>query len=215
MTFIFLRWLPQRRGDEPVAVHVRPISAEIADWWHDNVQPAINEVPGRADAGWSWPLFTAWNGWTEPPALLPQGFAVCLEPGDQGTDEHATQPIALVQVVARFPFVLNRQQHAVLLHYFSTIPRELLGQKSPRLVGQASVDIAVVRALQEAGGRMVAPVNTRFAARLIEWYLGECGLIRSPTEQPCCHHDPASAETGYNRMIRFRLQHSSREEHAQ
>jgi len=190
-------------------VTVKILSTEIAEWWDSEVQPTIDRDPSRADAAWSWPLFTAVNGWRPPPKPLPRGFAVCLEitrPGGEG----ASQPVALVQMVTRCPFIEEPWQGCVLVCYLSTIPRSLLAPEHwVGLVGRAGMDVAVVTALESGhSGRVMLTVGTKDSARLVAWYELRCRMSRitalGHATDLCFVHRPATALASYHDLACFR-----------
>ena len=206
----FVQWLPQGPAGHHAEVHVRRLSKDIADWWHHNIQPMINQDSSRPDSGWSWPTITAWNHWADPLTAHPRGFALCLGCADGHISVNAGLPqvLALVQLVARIPFIEDRSEYSVLLHYLTTVPRVLLDQKPIGLVGQAAVDISLVHALRLGyAGRMIAVIGRKDRHRLAIWYADKCGMISYG--QPPGHrfiHRPSTAMAAYARLQQLRLQ---------
>jgi hypothetical protein len=205
---VFVQRLPVAPTRQYANARVLPLSEEIVSWWHRTIQPVVDATPGRADAGWCWPLFTAFNHWREPLTQRPQGFAVCAE---HDASPLPTQPmpfpLALVQLVTRFPYVPGVEMGCVLLQYLSTVPRELLPRDGLRLVGRAGVDTAIVRSIELGyGGRTVLTVGKRDAERLAQWYSQTCGMREAPRPQArCFYYDENSARHAYSELQHLRI----------
>jgi hypothetical protein len=208
----FVQRLPQLSDSGYLAVRVKRLSKEIADWWHKHVQPVVNRDLSRADAGWSWPMFTAFNDWKTLPAMSPHGFAICVErpEGESLPLAPAGLPLALTQLVAPCPFVEDPREYSVLLLYVSAVPRGFFPSLGRiRLVGMAGIDIAIVRALQLGyGGRVMLTVGEKDADRLAAWYRHQCGMVpcrvQAPFAKRCFVHRPETAREAYTRLNHLR-----------
>ncbi len=209
----FVQRLPECRGGEYLRVRVQELSKDIVDWWHKCVQPTIDQDTSRADAGWAWPFITAFNRWTEPPNLLPEGFALCVNCGtaDMSFTSGAGYPVALIQTVSRIPFIEDRRQYSMLLQYLSTIPRQLLpSEAAARLVGVGALDISLVRTLQLGySGRMMLRIGEKDRSRLARWCTHTCGMVAAEqggqTVEGCFVHRPDTAMRAYSRLQHLRL----------
>ena len=196
-----------RRG--LVKTEVRSISNEIADWWHYSIQPSIDADLERPDVGWVWPAIIAWNNDLLP--QRPQGLAICARQGGEGgTLGVDLFPLAMLQLVTRYPFADDSGSLSVLLHRMSTVPKDYRVPGAPRLVGQAGVDVALVKAyLHGYAGRSMLVVGRKAQAALSEWYTGTCGMMEyQPTARPnrCFLHQPRTAHQAYRRLGIYREQ---------
>lgn len=206
----FVSRLPDSSRLPRCRVEIGPLERWMVDWWHQSVQPKLSIENERADSNWCWKLFTSFNqhNWFG----RPEGFAISLRAGREW-DQTRKQllPIALLQMRGEVALPESPHTTCVYVEYMSTLPRDLLPtEKNVRLVGQSTLDIAIVRAFQNgSNGRTALGIGPRKRRELEEWYSRSCRMTRSRHpelyDKLVMLHTPRSAEIAYDTLNFLRV----------
>jgi hypothetical protein len=129
----------------------------------------IKRHGGRPDADWNWPYQIA-------PLVL---FGMSHRRGRifQLTVGSEQRPAAMIALLSRERWCLDAQNSASFLFFLSTAPPECLivtndsgHDVSPKMIGQAALDLAVCIALNECDGRLWLHADPKGSYNLLTWY---------------------------------------------
>ncbi len=166
-------------GDSKIAVS--PLTPDIGEWWHSNIQPAINDE-GLADKDWNWRwicstvrLFANLN--RQRPAALMLGLAQkeLHEVLQMPKPPSALFPVALVMIVECYYDFEHFSERTPFLWYLSTFPKSLLErlpeEKQARMLGIAALDVCITHSAQVgSAGRIGLHAAQEGEERLFNWY---------------------------------------------
>lgn len=177
----FVSKLPALNGKMYWDIRVSDLTKGHVEWWHRNVQCYIDTNTSRADVDWDWRLiYTYSNTAAKIFAQKPTGYAL----GIKDPENNRFIPCGLVQIVARYPALHDYSRKSVFVWYLSTLPSELLPQfikqvttdrqevvEPPKLVGRATVDVAVTHSFNELlEGLVGLHAETNGGEELCHWY---------------------------------------------
>ncbi len=168
-----LALLPREDGAGTVKIRVSRLTVRHIEWWDQHIQPLIDAVPTRPDAGWDWRMIGLMCS-VLGASQAPVGYAVGIE----RAEEDQFVPITLVQIVRRYPHLGDHRKRAVFLWYLSTAPVKemvhhgLLSSKEvPKRNGVAGLDVAVTEAIRMGWkGRVGTHADPKGSADLVFWY---------------------------------------------
>lgn len=159
------------------------------EWWDENVQPMINQMPQRADRGWRWKRIMYGLKGVLFQHQAPAGFAVTFR---SVRDPHG-QPIVcgLTYAVRHYVYLGSHQQKASYLWYCASAPGKILahhltthcGQPTsvePREIGKIALDLTIQES--ERGGyhgRMGLHADPNGGAKLLSLY-SQYGMTALP-----------------------------------
>lgn len=146
----------------------------LARRWHTDVQPLIKRDQSRPDANWNWPFNIIPIVLFGHPHRRGRIFQITL-----GTER---RPAAMIAVLTNERWCLDPQKSAAFVFYLSAAPAAWLGMHdasgnpiTPKMVGQATLDVALCIALNECDGRLWLHAAPQGGTTLLNWYQ-HCGL---------------------------------------
>lgn len=175
-----------------VAVDVVNLDLHLARYWHNYIQPEINKNNVRADFRWDWRrIYYVSRLIGTSFGQSPGGLALVLnlKPAHQ-----ALIPVAMLQLVNRYPHFQDHSKGSTFLWYLSDAPREALQQlkvpntatplltddQIPKMLGTLALDSSVIHSYREGNmGRLGLHAAPRGGLPLINWYNGK-GLVNIP-----------------------------------
>jgi len=190
----FVNSAPSLSGGR-VSIDVVDLDMHLVRYWHNNIQPLINQDETRADKGWDWRTITFGTNLMGTMLLQqPAGLAIVvnLEP-----EFKATIPVAMLQLVCNYPHFTNLRQQSTFVWYLAGAPPEVLQQlkapgtdnllftddKIPKGLGSFALDTSLIHAfLEENEGRLGLHADAKGGRGLIDWYHKK-GMINIPATE--------------------------------
>lgn len=189
----FLKHCPVKKGKHsPQSSH--PPSGEIrvvqmtyahAKFWHQQYQPAINNLqspanlgPGgtaqaRADVRWHWPVMFR-MAQTRPGRL---GAYCITTPNAEG----AAVPVGMLLSIRGYPWLEDHNQSSSFLWFLSVAPEYLqvaMGVSQALMLGRALVDVGIVESVNGGhNGRIGLHAAPPGGAFLMNFYGARCGMV--------------------------------------
>ncbi|WP_145701894.1 hypothetical protein [Azospirillum baldaniorum] len=159
----------------------KPFGDRRCGEWHRNVQPVIDSIPNRADAGWDWnlkiPMAAFMGGMVRQPRL----FQVTAGP--------SAHPAAMIAILLNERCFYSAGP-AAFLWYLSTAPDPCIKVQtrggridSPGMLGLAALDVALTLSLHSpCNGRMWLHAAPQGGNALLHWYGLSAVANRVPSE---------------------------------
>jgi hypothetical protein len=165
-------------------VQVVSLTYNDGNFWHQNIQPVIDNLPDRLDNGWNWAVMPFWLALVERlrgRELV--GYAIMCPSGNgKGV------PVGLALLSCGYPALDDPRHGSVYVWYVATAPAQALVQHGiaarPPLL-EALVDIAMVESEARGfDGRIGLHAanrgNSPSSRKLHQAYRSRCGLIPVP-----------------------------------
>ena len=159
-----------------IPLHISKMTLKQVRWWQAEIQPVIDELPNRADKYWNWVLIAAsTNVIGRLFTRKPTGISIGIKIGQNFV------PVALLQLVSKFPYLKNPEQKSAFIWYLSVAPKEALLQLEgieikedllPKRLGSIALDTAVVYAMNHRyKGRTALHADEEGGDQLLDWYI--------------------------------------------
>jgi hypothetical protein len=182
----FVKVAPTKSG-EMVPIHVSRMTLQHVRWWHSHIQPIVDADPSRADRYWNWILIAASSFLTGRfLARKPKGYTVGFE------SNGFFIPCALMQLIGKFPYLVDKQKKSVFIWYLAVAPTKALTSlddinlkedEVPKRLGSISLDIAVAHSFnRRLKGRTSLHADEEGGEKLMEWYKNR-GMTAFPKEE--------------------------------
>lgn len=134
-TVLAIKSLPFKHISETIDIKILPLTSELANRWHSQVQPIIDrnyqhwtdgceERLVRADVGWNWPRIKSLKflhdiGHSVSPTTFTKGLCVTVE--FQGKDF----PIGMLTLVPKYKCNVERWGFKGYMWYLSSAPQQI------------------------------------------------------------------------------------------
>lgn len=171
----FVKQAPCKNG-ELVPIHISRMTLQHVRWWHSTIQPVIDNMPDRADRNWNWILIAASSTFFGRFLFRrPSGITIGIN-----VDRHFV-PIALMQIVGKFPYFIDRKKKSVFIWYLAVAPFQALSKineveidvdRLPKRLGSIALDTAVVYSMNHLReGRTSLHAAEEGGDKLLQWYV--------------------------------------------
>jgi hypothetical protein len=168
------------------AVAIAPMELAHLDLWETEIQPAIREMPDRADADWRWrtlagPYITA------SPSFQSMTFAAMT----LGVSSSRFIPCGLLLLIKNAPYLRDQRRRSTYVWYLTRAPSSVLGARGllspaqiPKFPGVLLLDAAICISLNSGWeGRVGLHAAPEGGDKLLRFYTDN-GMLALDAKRP-------------------------------